>query len=214
MDWFNNIKDFLSTPQGQITVVVALLVTVATIILNHAVPAFGKFIWHLPKYIKQGWIKYGKRFREWNYWRRFGPKYAIINHGQVVIEALDNTYRISLSITLRCQKRDNLNTMLLLCENMCMTIVPKAFKGRTTNYRLTYSVGTPKVSFASSTPFEATYTLNVFSQIKPTLGATALCDKICLGTAHIQGTSRILKAKPFIVDVDWSKVCLPADPTK
>ncbi|MFA5309216.1 MAG: hypothetical protein WC370_07010 [Dehalococcoidales bacterium] len=214
MDWLNNIKDFLGTPQGQVTVVVSLLVTIATIILNHAVPAFGKFIWHLPKNSKKWWHTYGWQFKVWNYWRRFSPKYAIIGHGKVVIEFVNNMYQLSLSITIRCQKSDNLNTMLWQCETMSMRIKPKGVKGRTTDFHLTYSQGTSQFSFVSSTSAEATYNLRVFNQIKPTLDKTALCDKIYLGTVHTQGMAKTLKAKSFIVDVDWSKINPPTNPVK
>lgn len=156
-----------------------------------------------------------KWFREWRYWRRFGPSYSITNAHPVVVEALYDsnqklpTYQISLTIRLRCQKMDDLHSMTLQCKEMNVTIVPQNIKGRILTYPLIYHEGTQTWRLISPNPIEADYTLRGFSEISPILGDTARCEKIYLGTVNINNVERRLTAKPFPVSVDWSKTEIP-----
>lgn len=152
-----------------------------------------------------------KWYREWRYLRRFGPKYSIINISPVVVEAVYDSnwelsaYQISLEIKLKCQKMDDLRSMMLHCKDMHLTIVPLNIKGRTLSYPLTYSNGEPSWRFISSKPIDADYTLTVFSEVKPKLGDKVRCDNIHIGTVNINNIQRQLTAKPFTVSVEWSK---------
>jgi len=219
MNWLMNswktISDWLGTSDGH-AFIIALVTSVATIVLSLAIPAFGRFLRRL---LKLGWrfpLMCKKWYREWNYWRRFGPSYSVTSALPVVVKALYDsnkklsTYQISLTIRLRCQKMDDSHSMTLQCNEMGMTIVPQNIKGRILSYPLIYNEGTPTWRFITPNPIEADYTLRRYSEIRPILGDTVRCEKIYLGTVNINNVERRLKAKPFCVSVEWFKNETPA----
>ncbi len=221
MDLFGNLikaaGDYFGTTTGQIVLIVIVLTTIIGIILNYAVPAFGRFLWHIPQRLKRGC----QMFREWYYWKRFHPDCTFINTQPAVISEVRSTspselnneprYRITLPMNLHIHSNDVLNALFLDCSqgNMSLRMRSK-IRGRSQYYRLYFSSTYTAYQITSSRDYISDFVLTCESYIKPKLEDIAHCYDVKIGIISFSEV-RIrhrLTGKPFEVEVDWSKVNL------
>ena len=143
--------------------------------------------------------------KNWRYWRRYHPDYGIVDKGKLKIEKMDNTYKMSLPITLRFETKDDLEQLTIDCKGICLKIDSPKYKGRKKSYELTYSTGENETLWRflpSAKPLEVEYILTKWTMGKPRLGNTVRCQVQSIGIASLKGITRNLKIKQsFDVDV-------------
>lgn len=183
-----------------ILLVVALIVGT---IINKLIPAIGRFIWHSPRYIKQGW----QMSKELCYWRRFGPKYEITSVGKIKIKANSSLYELSLPIRLNFTNRDHFNKAIIsVYSNVDIRIESQRIRGQKIDYDLTSAIGETYFSLNVDESIEKQFLVNTYPLIeyKPRLGNTAYCKIKNFGIISINGITRSMKFKRKIkVEVNW-----------
>lgn len=145
--------------------------------------------------------------KNWCYWRRYHPDYRIVDKGKLKIEKIDNSYKMSLSITLTFETKDDLEELMIDCKEICLKIDSPKNKGRKKSYELIYSTGENETLWRflpSAKPLEVKYILIGWTMGKPRLGNTIRCQVQSIGIARLKGITKNLKIKqPFDIDVIW-----------
>ena len=141
---------------------------------------------------------------QWLYWMRYHPKYGIVESGPIRITKVDYTYQITLPIVLTYENRDDMEEMLINCEQLCLNVSSRMTEGRKRSYNLTYSAGEPVWRLLPSARLEKTdYTLTTTSSANPRLGNTGTCRVVNIGIASLKGIKKVLKSRSFEVEIDW-----------
>jgi len=214
MDWLSDLLKvaigYLSTPEGKVILIVVILTGIVTVILGYAIPAFGRFLRRLPKSIGRFSQMLKKRYQNWCYLRKYGTACGIYEKGKLQIEKApqDHGYNITLEFSLKFTNRDNLNELMINCEEINIHINSESVDGQKTRYLLTYVHGTVwSIHWIKPTKSETIpYKVRCWSKIKPWLGSTARCYIKVLGDCRLNPASKNLMRKPFSVDVDWFNV--------
>lgn len=149
-----------------------------------------------------------KWYREdWRYWRHFGLRYSVNNISQLLIEQTDHSYKMSLSISLQYQNRDDLRDMSLSFSDISLKLHSPHLK-QAESYDLKYEGKEKSCRIIHHRLDKVDYTLSAYSSYKPILGDKARCDRIHLGTVTLNNITRVLTAKSFTVSVNWTKIAL------
>jgi hypothetical protein len=203
-DFAKAFADYFSTREGLTVLVAVMLTTIITIILEHAIPALGRFIRRFLKLIWKSPSMIRAWYRERNYWKHFGIKHSITG-GTLSIEKVGNRYSMSLPISLQYQNRDTFKDMWLYLDKMSIRLrSPKL--NRAEHYDLGYESGLKMINVKHNRVDHSDYVLSKDISYKPILGDSALCSHIYLGEVSLNNIKRRLEAKPFLVRVDWSKL--------
>lgn len=215
MDWLGGFiktfTDYFRTREGLSVLIAIILTAIITIVLEHAIPAFGRFLWTLLKAIWRSPQMLKKWFRDWRYWRRFGARYEAVSMGDLQIEkktsGQSDLYVLTLPFTLKFENRDDLKQMLVECKDMQFGIDSEVVNGRRIPYLLNPVEG--HMTFwlpASGKSGEKRYIASGYSDTKPRLIHMALCRMTRPGTISVGVVTRPIKVKPFSIKVDWSKI--------
>jgi hypothetical protein len=213
MNWFINlwkiIAGWLGTSDGH-TFIIAIVTSVATIILSLAIPAFGRFLWRLLKIAWRSPNMLIKRYQEWNYWRRFGVKYKVVSKGNLqVIEETPKSYRLILLIDLSFENRDAYDDAFIDIKER-IDIKSLAVNGQKRPYYLI----SQNLYFQMNQGVKPDSLLfQIAVHQKPIFGKTVYCKvrDIQKTSLKVKGISRPVKIKPFKVNVEW--VALRPAPT-
>jgi hypothetical protein len=217
MNWLSNLlkvaRDYFSTPNGEIVLIVLILTAIITVVLGHIIPAFGRFLRRLPESVRRFSQMLKKWYQERRYLKRYGTACEFCEKGKLQIEELPQGqgYNMTLEFILKFTNRDNLNKLLIDCKDIIVDINSKNLNGQKTHYPLTYVYGLVGGKYLikpkDSEPIP--YKVRCWSEIKPWLGSTCLCYIKTLGNCRLSPASKRLMHKPFSVDVDWSKIEKP-----
>ena len=208
------IMDWLSTPEGKIVLAIIILTGVITVILGHAIPAFGRFLRRLPRSIRRFLQMLKKRYENWRYLRKYGTACEFHEKGKLQIEKLSQAqgYNMTLEFSLKFTNRDNLNKLMIDCQEINVYIKSEKVEGQRTRYPLIYVYGSVgPIHWIDPTKSETIpYKTRWWNQFKPWLGSTCRCYINTVGNCRLNPASKRLIYKPFSVDVDWSKIETPA----
>lgn len=151
-----------------------------------------------------------KRYETWRYLRRYGTACEFHEKGKLQIKKLPQAqgYNMTLEFSLKFTNRDNLNKLMIDCQNINAYIKSEKVGGQRTRYPLTYVYGSVgSIYWIDPTKSEIIlYKIHRWNQFKPWLGSTCRCYIKTLGNCRLSPASKRLICKPFSVDVDWSKI--------
>lgn len=212
MDLLSNLTkaftDYFSTSSGYISLMLIVVTAIITTIINHTLPAIGRFI----KKSRRVFPMLKRRLQSWWYWQRFKPKCSISPIGKVRVEAIieqdkeDVHYRIFFQFKLQCQNRDSLNRLNIDCNyssrNMYFELRAKNINVRTKPYFCSYKEGAIRWSVLPNEKDEQIYLVEGNDDVKPVLGKTVHCKAIYLTYARIGNSGRPIKVSPFNIEVE------------
>jgi type II secretory pathway component PulJ len=213
MNWLSGLlkiaRDYFSTPNGEIVLIVLILTAVVTVVLSHAIPAFGRFLRRLPKSSRRFSQMLRRRYQDWRYLRKYGTRCEFREKGKLQIEELPQSqgYNMTLEFSLEFTNRDNLNKLMIDRKDILVDINSEWVNGQKTHYPLTDVYLVPSVYWIKPTESETvSYKVRCYRETKPWLASTCLCYIKALGNCRLSPASKRLMHKPFAVDVDWSKI--------
>jgi hypothetical protein len=148
------------------------------------------------------WLGSKQRYRDWRYWKRFGPEYGIVKFGEIHLENNQCTYRTSISVTLGFKNRDDRRRIAIGPSIIKMGFNTRLKDGRKEPHCLQDSNGAT-LSLGPNAKDEITYNLKEDMDTPPVLKDKVHCYWISLGYITFAGnkTMPLKLLKPFDVGV-------------